>query len=64
MYISPETYNTHSKRNFDCILYFNPNYTIALKNRIERKVVNKIDFENSQMFVMMSITGKSQFTTI
>ncbi|XP_029345544.1 uncharacterized protein LOC115034086 [Acyrthosiphon pisum] len=39
-----------------CLLYFNKNYTVALRRRIERKIKNNADFENSQMVITMNMT--------
>jgi len=42
---------------FECLLYFDKNYTAALRRRIERKIKNNIDFENSQIIITMNMTG-------
>ncbi|KAL4148775.1 hypothetical protein QTP88_002934 [Uroleucon formosanum] len=39
-----------------CLLYFDKNYTVALRRRIERKIKNKADFENSQIIITMNMT--------
>ncbi|XP_060838304.1 uncharacterized protein LOC132920156 [Rhopalosiphum padi] len=41
---------------FECLLYFDKNYTAALRRRIERKIKNNIDFENSQIIITMNMT--------
>ncbi|CAI6368998.1 unnamed protein product [Macrosiphum euphorbiae] len=38
-----------------CSLYFDKNYTMALRRRIERKIKNGADFENSQMIITMEM---------
>lgn len=44
--------------DFECLLRFNHNYTEALLRRIERKITNPLDFENSQILITMKIAGK------
>jgi len=48
-------------KRIECLLYFDKNYTVALRRRIERRIKNKVDFENSQIIITMSITGIFQY---
>lgn len=41
----------------ECLLYFDKNYTVALRRRIERKIKNNVDFENSLIIITMNMTG-------
>lgn len=57
MYISTENVNAFRVRQFECVLRFGNSYTSALQRRIERKVENYTDFENSQIIITMNIIG-------
>ncbi|VVC26483.1 AAA+ ATPase domain,P-loop containing nucleoside triphosphate hydrolase,ABC transporter-like [Cinara cedri] len=58
MYISNEN-NTTSRSaeiEYECLLFFNRNYTAALQRRIKRKIEHDTDFDNSRIEITMSMT--------
>ncbi|XP_050061844.1 uncharacterized protein LOC114119632 isoform X3 [Aphis gossypii] len=61
MYTSKPINDTHEDKDyyydmFECLLYFDQNYTVALRRRIERKIKNNVDFDNSQIIITMNMT--------
>ncbi|XP_025206646.1 uncharacterized protein LOC112602663 [Melanaphis sacchari] len=50
------TYEDDDYDEFECLLYFDKNYTMALRRRIGRKIKNNVDFENSQIIITMNMT--------
>lgn len=69
MYTSKPINDTHEDKDyyydmFECLLYFDQNYTVALRRRIERKIKNNVDFDNSQIIITMNMTGIIQYVLI
>ncbi|KAF0766228.1 Uncharacterized protein FWK35_00002325, partial [Aphis craccivora] len=61
IYTSKPINDTHEDKDyyydmFECLLYFDQNYTVALRRRLERKIKNNVDFDNSQIIITMNMT--------